>query len=60
VGLECWEMEALQGEIEMFLTPKRTEVALPGPVKSFLEMSPDPAMLFAPFGCTHPPLPIPP
>jgi len=36
--------------------PKRTEMALP--VLSFLEMSPDVAMLFAPFGCTHPPPPI--
>jgi len=32
---------------------------LPVPTKSFLEMSPDAAMLFAPFGYTHPPPPIP-
>ena len=32
---------------------KRTEMALSVPTKSFLQMSPDVAMLFAPFGCTH-------
>jgi len=37
--------------------PKRTEMALPEP---FLETNPDMAMLFAPFGCTHPPPPVPP
>jgi len=35
--------------------PKRIEMALPVPTKSLLKMSPDAAMLFAPFGCTHPP-----
>jgi len=35
-------------------------MALPVPTKSFLETSPDAAMLFAPFRCTHPPPPIPP
>ena len=35
-------------------------MALPVPTKSLLKMSPDAAMLFAPFGCTHPPLPVPP
>ena len=35
-------------------------MALPEPTKSLLKMSPDVAMLFAPFGCTHPPLPVPP
>jgi len=29
-------------------------MALPVPTKSFLEMSPDAAKLFAPFSCTHP------
>jgi len=29
-------------------------MALPLPTKSLLETSPDAAMLFAPFGCTHP------
>ena len=33
-------------------------MALPVPTKSLLKMSPDAAMLFAPFGCTHPPLPV--
>jgi len=40
--------------------PKRTEMALPVPTKSLLRTSPDAAMLFAPFGCTHPPPPVPP
>ena len=35
-------------------------MALLVPTKLLLEMSPDVAMLFAPFGCTHPPPPIPP
>jgi len=30
------------------------------PTKSLLKTSPDAAMLFAPFGCTHPPPPVPP
>jgi len=33
---------------------------LPVPTNSLLKMSPDTAMLFAPFGCTNPPLPVPP
>ena len=28
------------------------------PTKSLLKTSPDAAMLFAPFGCTHPPPPV--
>jgi len=39
--------------------PERTQITLPVPTQSFLEMSPDVAMLFAPFGCTHLPPPIP-
>ena len=35
-------------------------MALPVPTKSLLKMSPDTAMLFAPFGCTHPPPPVTP
>ena len=35
-------------------------MSLPVPTKSFLKMSPDVAMLFAPFGCTHPPPPVSP
>ena len=38
--------------------PKRIEMALPVPTKSLLRMSPDTAMLFAPFECTHPPPPV--
>ena len=34
-------------------------MALPVPTKLLLT-SPDAAMLFAPFGCTHPPPPVPP
>ena len=30
-------------------------MALPVPSKSLLGTSPDAVMLFAPFGCTHPP-----
>jgi len=37
---------------------KRMEVALPVPTKSLLKTNPDVAMLFAPFGCTHPPPPV--
>ena len=37
-------------------------MALSVPTKSLLKTSPDAAlaMLFAPFGCTHPPPPVPP
>ena len=35
-------------------------MALPVPTKAYLQVSPDTAMLFAPFGCTHPPPPVPP
>ena len=35
-------------------------MALPVPTKSLLKTSPDAAMLFAPFRCTHPPPPVPP
>ena len=35
-------------------------MALPVPTKSLLKMSPDAAMLFAPFRCIHPPPPVPP
>jgi len=35
-------------------------MVLPAPTKLLLKMSPDAAMLFAPFGCTHPPPPVPP
>jgi len=40
--------------------PKRIEMALPVPAKLLLKTSPDVAMLFAPFRCTHPPPPVPP
>ena len=35
-------------------------MALPVLTKSLLKTSPDAAMLFAHFGCTHPPPPVPP
>ena len=35
-------------------------MALPVPTKSLLKTSPDAAMLFASFGYTHPPAPLPP
>ena len=35
-------------------------MALLVPTKSLLKTSPNAAMLFAPFGCTHPPAPVPP
>jgi len=35
-------------------------MALPVPTKSLLRTSPDAVMLFAPFGYTHPPPPVPP
>jgi len=35
-------------------------MAYPVPTKAFLQSSPEAAMLFAPFGCTHPPLPVTP
>ena len=34
-------------------------MAFPVPTKSLLKTNPDAAMLFAPFGCTHPPPPVP-
>ena len=37
---------------------KKDRMALPVPTKSLLKMSPDAAILFAPFGCTHPPPPV--
>ena len=35
-------------------------MALPVPTRSLLKTNPDAAMLFAPFGCTHPSPPVPP
>jgi len=35
-------------------------MAYPVPTKAFLQSSPEAAMLFAPFGCTRPPLPVTP
>ena len=39
---------------------KRIEMALLVPTRLLLNTSPDVAMLFAPFGCIHPPPPVPP
>ena len=38
----------------------RRKMAHPVPSKAFLQTSPEAAMLFAPFGCTHPPPPVSP
>jgi len=35
-------------------------MAYPAPTKGFSQESQDTATLFAPFGCTHPPPPVPP
>jgi len=43
----------------LFLCQK-IEMALPGLTNLLLKTSPDAAILFAPFGCTHPPPPVPP
>ena len=40
--------------------PKRIEMALPVPTNSLLKTSPEAATLFAPFGYTHSPPPVPP
>jgi len=37
---------------------RRTAVPHPEPTKTFLKLSPETAILFAPFRCTHPPPPI--
>ena len=37
------------------LYAKKDRNALPVPTKSLLKVSPGTAILFAPFGCTHPP-----
>ena len=38
--------------------PVSTKLLLKMLLKTLLKMSPDAAMLFAPFGCTHPPPPV--
>ena len=46
-----------------FLSPfmlKTREMAYPAPTKGRSKLSPNAAMLFAPFGCTHPPPLAPP
>ena len=51
------QMEAPQAR-RLFLRwfwQRRKEMANPIPTKAFLQPSPEAAMLFAPFGCTHPP-----
>jgi len=56
-------MGAVQGDRTVFLTHSciggRTAVAHPEPTKVFLKLSPEMAMLSAPFRCTHPSPPIP-
>ena len=51
------------GQEDCFLNPfvhRRTAVAHSEPTKAFSKQSPETAMLSAPFGCTHPPPPVPP
>jgi len=51
------------GQEDCFLNPfvhRRTAVAHSEPTKAFSKRSPETAMLSAPFGCTHPPPPVPP
>ena len=46
-----------------FLSPfmlNTREMAYPAPTKGRSKLNPNAAMLFAPFGCTHPPPPAPP
>ena len=38
--------------------PRRGEIAQPVLTKAFLQASSEAPMLFAPFGCTHPPPPV--
>ena len=48
---------------DCFLSPfvhRRSAVAYPEPTKVILKLSPETSMLPAPFGCTHPPPPVPP
>jgi len=57
------EVGTVQGKKTFFLNlfvHRRTAVANPEPTKAFLKLSPETAMLSAPFGCTHPLPPIPP
>ena len=47
----------------LFSTPfvqRSREMAHPVLTKAFLQLIPEAAMLFAPFGCTNPPPPVPP
>ena len=53
-GFECWKWRPYEVSAFSNPMPKRTEMALPMPTKSLLQPSSDKAMLFAPFGCTHP------
>ena len=43
-----------------FLGPFMLKMAHLAPTKGFSQLSPDMAMLFAPFRCTHPPPLVPP
>jgi len=42
------------------VAPSEQEKAHPVPTKGFLQLSPEAAMLFPPFGCTHPSPPVAP
>ena len=61
MGLEFWKWRPYKVRLLVSNSmPKRIEMALPVPTKSLLKTSPDTAMLFAPFGYTYPPSPVPP
>jgi len=54
------EMGAIQGKRTVLFVHRRMAVAHPEPTKAFLKLSPEMAMLSAPFRCTHPPPPVQP
>ena len=58
-SLEHWNLRLYQVKT-LFSRPKFQEMAHPAPTKGYSLLSPDTAMLFAPFRCTHPPPLVPP
>jgi len=54
------EMEAHKARklFSKLINAKEERMAYPVPTRAFLQPSPEAAMLFAPFGCTHPPPPV--
>jgi len=62
MGLEFWKWRPykVRSLVSNSIYAKKDRNGFPVPTKSLLKMSPDTAMLFVPFGCTHPPPPVPP